>query len=194
MRSHFFALLLMGAGVISAVIPGTARAQQLTSPSALMTSGAPGVRSSLPIVHLGYGFPAGGNMAPVSSFVPLAFAPAAASDQGYQTALAIRASSFPPRRYGSLVSMAALTAAYPPFPPAGTVTAANTPSGPRLVPLQSTAYYSSTLATYGGPAAQPLYQNTNSPYLPAATGSFSQAPVLPWSAYSGPLRRSYMGY
>jgi hypothetical protein len=191
MKSRLLALLVVGA----AVIPGTAHAQQLTSPSALLTpgSGGPGVRSTLPIVHLGSTFPAAGNVAPVSGFVPAAFGPAAAADQGFQTAMAIRASSFPPRRYGSLVSMGALTAAYPPFPPAGTVTASNTLAGTSLVPLQSTSYFSNPSSYYGGYATQARDQGTNYPTAPMASGS-SQTIVYPWSAYSGPLRRTFQGY
>jgi hypothetical protein len=193
MRTRLLTLLIAGA----AVLPGTARAQILTSPPGLVTpymSGAPGVRPSLPVVHLGYTFPAGANGPYVSGFVPASFAPAAAADQGYRTALAIQASSFPPRRYGSIVTMGALTAAYPALPPAGTVTAVNSPSGTTLIPLQSTPYFSSPLGYYGGFAPQPLRQDMNVPYTSGTSVSVSQTPVLPWSAYSGPLRRSFMGY
>ncbi len=200
MRSRFFAPLLVGAAVITAVSPGTASAQQLESPAALMTPGAPGVpgapgtRPSLPVVRLGYSFPAGANAPPVSGFVPLAFAPATASYLGYRTAQYTRNSSFAPIRYGSIYTTGALTASNPLMPPAGMVTAVNTRYGTALIPLQSASPFAPSAASSQGYATAPYSQNPNYPNTPMAANSYSQMPVYPWSAYSGPLRRSYQGY
>jgi hypothetical protein len=192
MRSRLFALLLLGA----AVIPGTARAQQLESPAALIMpgSGGPALRSSIPVVHLGYSFPMGANAPPVSGYVPAAFAPATASYQGYRNALSARTSSFAPVRYGSIYTAGALTAAYPPMAPAGTVTAVNTPSGTAVIPLQAVPTVSPREAPSPGYTSEQLSQSPNVMYGPMTSSSFSQATVYPWSAYSGPLRRTYQGY